>query len=78
LPVVSTNAGGVPSSVSDGEDGLLVPPRDPKALAAALSEVMENGELRRALIRRGRERVRDWTVERFVATVLDALGMHAD
>jgi glycosyltransferase involved in cell wall biosynthesis len=36
LPVVSTNVGGIPSLVTDGHDGLLVPPGDPWAMAAAI------------------------------------------
>lgn len=73
LPLVSTNVGGIPSSVTNGEDGLLVRPRDPEALAAAMNRVLTDGELRRRLIRRGLERVRGLTVESFadqVATIL--------
>ncbi|MBN1596622.1 glycosyltransferase family 4 protein [candidate division FCPU426 bacterium] len=36
IPVVATNAGGVPEIVTHGENGLLVPPREPKALAEAI------------------------------------------
>ena len=36
LPVVTTNVGGLPEVVQDGETGFLVPPRDPQALAAAI------------------------------------------
>jgi glycosyltransferase involved in cell wall biosynthesis len=39
LPVVSTAVGGIPEMVSDG-DGILVPPRDPAALADALDRVL--------------------------------------
>jgi len=39
VPVVATRVGGIPDLVTDGADGLLVPPRDPDALAAALSRL---------------------------------------
>jgi glycosyltransferase involved in cell wall biosynthesis len=48
-PVVSTAVGGVPEVVHDRENGLLVPPEDPEALAAALREVLEDDDLRRRL-----------------------------
>ena len=42
LPVVATNVDGVPEVVVDGETGVLVPPRDPAALAAAISRFLED------------------------------------
>jgi glycosyltransferase involved in cell wall biosynthesis len=48
-PVVSTAVGGVPEVVHDGENGLLVPPNDPGALAAALQSILHDDELRSRL-----------------------------
>jgi glycosyltransferase involved in cell wall biosynthesis len=48
LPVVSTTAGAVPDTVPPSA-GLLVPPGDPEALAAALALVMDDADLRRRL-----------------------------
>jgi glycosyltransferase involved in cell wall biosynthesis len=39
LPVVGTRVGGIPDVIVDGECGVLVPPEDPAALAAALVEL---------------------------------------
>ena len=39
-PVVATNVGGVCDVVADGRDGLLVPPRDPQALAGAVCRLL--------------------------------------
>jgi len=41
-PVICTDVGGVPELIDDGECGLLVPPRDPKALAKAMNHLLEN------------------------------------
>jgi glycosyltransferase involved in cell wall biosynthesis len=56
LPVVATRVGGLPDLV--GGEGLLVPPRDPDALAAALAELLADPERRRAMGDRARERRR--------------------
>jgi glycosyltransferase involved in cell wall biosynthesis len=42
MPVIATNVGGVSSMVTDGETGLLVPPRDPAKLAEAILQLLEN------------------------------------
>ena len=42
LPVVCSDIGGYRDVVRDGADGLLVPPRDPEALAAALAGLLDN------------------------------------
>lgn len=75
LPVVSTRVGGIPSSVTDGQDGLLVPPADAEALAGAITRIITNGELRRRLIDAGRRRVTDLTVDRFVDLVVSLLAL---
>lgn len=56
-PVIGSSAGGNPELVVDGESGLLVPPRDPRALAAALRRLFTDQRLRERLALAGRERV---------------------
>jgi glycosyltransferase involved in cell wall biosynthesis len=56
-PVVATSISGVPELVEDGVTGLLVPPEDPAALAAALARLAADPVLRGRLGRAGRERV---------------------
>ncbi len=48
-PVVASRVGGVPEFVIDGETGLLVPPDDPVALAAALRRLVADPLLARQL-----------------------------
>jgi colanic acid/amylovoran biosynthesis glycosyltransferase len=54
-PVVASAVGGLPDMVVDGETGLLVPPRDPAALRAAIDRLLANPELRRRLGAAARE-----------------------
>ena len=56
-PVVATAVGGTPELVADGETGVLVPPRDPERLAAAIRELLDDPEKARRLGEAGRERV---------------------
>ncbi len=74
VPVVASNVGGIPTSVRDGHDGLLVPPKDPAAIAAAIDRIVADGELRRALIRNGHATAQRWTVDAFAAVALAALS----
>jgi len=46
LPAVTTPIGAIPEAVVDGATGLLVPPRSPPALAAALERLMTDADLR--------------------------------
>jgi len=57
-PVVASAVGGLIDLVADGETGLLVPPRDPAALRAALLRLLEDGDLRARLGAAGRGRAR--------------------
>jgi len=45
-PVVATNVGDVPDVVTDGESGLIVPPRDGRALADAMEKLLVDRRLR--------------------------------
>jgi glycosyltransferase involved in cell wall biosynthesis len=56
LPVVSTNVGGVPEIIDDGDTGLLAPAGDGPAIAAALVRLSQDAALRTRLAERGRER----------------------
>lgn len=45
VPLVASNVGGIPDVVKDGETGLLVPQKDPKALASAIERLLEDRKL---------------------------------
>ncbi len=56
-PVVATDLEGMPELVSDGETGLLVPPRNPEAFGQAILRMLENPARAKAMARAGRKRV---------------------
>ncbi|MFF1908079.1 glycosyltransferase [Kitasatospora sp. NPDC058218] len=56
LPAVVTRVGGMPEVLDDGDQGLLVEPGDPAALAAALGRLADDRELRERLGAAARER----------------------
>ncbi len=69
-PIVSTTIGAIHEAVVDGETGILVPPKDTAALAAALARLMNDPALRERLAAAGLERARS----RFgIALMLDRM-----
>ena len=73
VPVVASRFGGFPEVVQEGVTGLLVPPEDPPALAAALREMLSDSDRRRAMGQAGRQWVRErfhW--ERVAGRVMEA------
>jgi len=65
-PVVSTDCpSGPPEIVAHERNGLLVKPRDPEALARAVTRVLEDGELRETLRKNGFSRAADFNLETF-------------
>lgn len=56
LPVVTTRAGGIPEVLGDGQNGVLVPPKDPAALAAAVVDLLENRKQREHFARNAAHR----------------------
>jgi glycosyltransferase involved in cell wall biosynthesis len=58
VPVVATAVGGTPEAVADGVDGYLVPPGDPIALARRILGVLNLGDERNDMGRRGQQRIR--------------------
>jgi glycosyltransferase involved in cell wall biosynthesis len=68
-PVITTRTGGMVDMVADGINGLLVPPGDAEALAAAMKRLLGDPELRARLGTAGRERVREFTASSVAARV---------
>jgi len=57
LPIISTSAGALPEVVGeDGKAGIVVPPRNPSALAGAVLSLVNNSRLREKIGKAARER----------------------
>jgi glycosyltransferase involved in cell wall biosynthesis len=68
IPVASTSAGGL-SEMLYGGGGILVPPRNPGALAAAVRRILCDSELRRRLVEQASRTVEQFTAARMAAEV---------
>lgn len=66
-PVVGSDVGGISYTVANGETGLLVPPRDPAALAASLARLLSQPALRAEMGHAARNRVEQQFTWRRVA-----------
>jgi len=64
VPIIATNVGGIPEMITDGKEGLLVPPESPRAMAEAIMRLMESPELRFTLGEAFHARIaRDFTLD---------------
>jgi glycosyltransferase involved in cell wall biosynthesis len=71
-PVVATRVGGTPGLIADGVNGILVEPRHPEALAAALLELLADPERAARMGRENRRRRRrEFDLETVLARVQD-------
>ena len=75
LPCVTTDVGGLPEVVDDGKTGVLVPPRDPDALAAELIALLSDPARAEALGRAGYEKARTQMTWKAVA---DRIAPHLE
>ncbi len=79
VPLVTSNTGGQPEIISEGIDGLLVPPNDPKALAEAIQRLVDDPDLRKKMGEAAREKfLNRFTYDKFYQRVMsvydEALG----
>jgi len=75
VPIVATAVGGIKETVVDGETGLLVPPRDPQALAAAIRRLLDHPEEAARLAAEARRRALErYSEEQMVSRTLALYG----
>jgi glycosyltransferase involved in cell wall biosynthesis len=68
IPVASTSAGGLPEMLQEGA-GILVPPRDPEALAGAVQRIISDAALRRSLVEQASRAVERFSADRMAAEI---------
>ena len=67
LPIVSTNVGGIPEMITDGQNGILVPPKNPNTLADAIKKLIVSPKLAAKLGQAAKERVKQFSLEAMIA-----------
>ncbi|MDP8237000.1 MAG: glycosyltransferase [Candidatus Erginobacter occultus] len=70
LPVVSTDVGGIPEVVIDGETGILVPPNRPAALAEAISALARDRDRRKKMGAAGQKRAGNFSIRKMTDGVV--------
>src|SRR5690606_14651669 len=70
VPVVASRVGGLPDIVEDGRTGLLVPPSDPPALAAALLRVLTDHDLAAGMRKAAPDSTARFSLERYVGRLV--------
>lgn len=63
LPVIATNAGGIPDIIEDGVSGRLIEPGDAAALAEAIVQLSQNEALRQRLLTGAQHKLKDFYIE---------------
>jgi glycosyltransferase involved in cell wall biosynthesis len=72
VPMVATRVGGTPELIEDGVTGVLVPPREPQTLAAAIARVLDDGALAARLGQAGQRSVAErYSAERMVQSTVE-------
>lgn len=77
LPVISTNEGGIPDIVKDGENGLICEKQNTYSLADCIAKLLDDEELRVKMGNAGYDKFcREFTLQRFENRMLDILSQN--
>mgnify|MGYP002683806029 FL=1 len=77
LPVISTNEGGIPDMVKDGENGLIFEKQNPYSLADCIAKLLDDEELRVKMGNAGYDKFcREFTLQQFEHRMLDILSQN--
>lgn len=70
-PLVATSVGGLPDVIVNGQTGLLVPPRQPRELAAAITSLLMDPDRRLRMAAAAAERLSDYTIQKVAGQFAD-------
>jgi glycosyltransferase involved in cell wall biosynthesis len=73
VPIIATRVGGNPEVIQDGENGLLVPVGDTKALSSALERILTDTDLRKRLSEGAHDSIKRFSVETMFTSIVTAL-----
>ncbi len=74
-PIVASNIEGYCDVIHDGDDGLLVPPRDSEALAGAICRLLGDANMRASMGAKGREHAGEFSWPRITSRIVDYYQM---
>lgn len=69
LPIIATQAGGIPEIIKDQKNGLFIPPKNPTAIAQALEILIKNSNLKNQIARQAKIDIKKYSLENMVAQI---------
>ena len=76
LPIITTDQGCIKESVIDGENGFIIPKRDPDSIAEKIIHLIEQPELRERMGKKSRQLYEaNLTEEHFVQRMIDTINL---
>lgn len=70
-PIVASNVGGVKEILKDNETGLLVPPKNPEALAEKIIYLLKNGNESKSLVQKASEEIKRYDINSYIKKLED-------
>jgi glycosyltransferase involved in cell wall biosynthesis len=63
IPVIGTSVGGIPDMIKNEINGILVPQKDPKAIAKAIDKILNTPEFTKKIIQNSKDTVKEFLPE---------------
>jgi len=70
LPLIGSNAGGIPEVIEDGKNGFLIEPKKPKILAEKIRTLFTDGKLRKEMGENSYKTVKKFDIKKTVEETL--------